>query len=234
MADQIQAVWVETGDTLYALVRNSAGQIWQTTTTTFVNYVTANLANYAISLTEQGTASRYYTANFPAAVEGTYAVVVYKQLGGSPAETDLLTDSGNVEWTGTNIIPLAQIGFPQQVGTKYAVTLLSTDVTGNLASDVQTIKLSSPAAVNLANTYSAFETGTAQGGAAASITLRAGASSTTGYYNLQVIFILSGTGVGQTNTIVSYDGTTKIATVETTWAVQPDNTSQYLVVGRVG
>ena len=50
----------------------------------------------------------------------------------------------------------------------------------------------------------------------------------------QVIFILSGTGAGQTNRITAYDGSTKVATVGTAWVTQPDNTSVYLVLGRVG
>jgi hypothetical protein len=90
------------------------------------------------------------------------------------------------------------------------------------------------AATNMKNVYGALETGTAQAGGASSITLRAGASAVTDYYMDQAVFILSGTGAGQTNRITAYDGTTKVATVGTTWATQPDNTSVYDVVGRIG
>ena len=46
--------------------------------------------------------------------------------------------------------------------------------------------------------------------------------------------IYSGTGAGQTNQITGYNGSTKVATVETAWATQPDSTSLYVVLGRIG
>lgn len=91
-----------------------------------------------------------------------------------------------------------------------------------------------PNSTILAALYAGFETGTAQAGGASSITLRSGASAVNNIYNDQVAFISSGTGSGQSNRILSYDGTTKIATVETAWATQPDSTSVYVVLGRVG
>lgn len=57
-------------------------------------------------------------------------------------------------------------------------------------------------------------TDTAQAGAAGTITLAAGASSTDGYYNGMIISITSGTGNGQTGVIFDYDGTTKVALVQ--------------------
>ncbi len=72
-------------------------------------------------------------------------------------------------------------------------------------------------------------TGTAQAGAAGSITLAAGASSTTDLYKGMPIYITGGTGSGQKNVIKSYNGTSKVATVENTWSVTPDNTSVYSI-----
>ncbi len=72
-------------------------------------------------------------------------------------------------------------------------------------------------------------TGTAQAGAATSITLDAGASATNNLYQNQAIYILSGTGAGQTNKISSYDGTTKIAIVSTTWATNPAVDSVFII-----
>lgn len=91
-----------------------------------------------------------------------------------------------------------------------------------------------PNNTNLANAYSAFESGTAQAGGASTITLRSGASATNDYYKDQVVFVVTGTGAGQTNRITGYVGSTKVATVGTAWATQPDATSTYLVLGRVG
>lgn len=93
---------------------------------------------------------------------------------------------------------------------------------------------STTAGTNLSNAYAAFETGTAQTGGASAITLRSGATASNDYYKDQAIFIMSGTGSGQTNRISSYVGSTKVATVETAWVTQPDNTSVYIVLGRIG
>lgn len=82
--------------------------------------------------------------------------------------------------------------------------------------------------------YGTFENGTAQAGGTNTVTLRSGASSVTDFFKNQAIYIFAGTGAGQTNTITGYNGSTKVATVETAWATQPDSTSQYLIIGRVG
>ncbi len=88
-----------------------------------------------------------------------------------------------------------------------------------------------------------FETGFAQGGSSgssvapgvpSSITLRSGASSVNDFFKDQVIFLLSGTGAGETNRITAYNGLSKVATVETPWVSPPDVTTRYIVLGRVG
>ena len=71
--------------------------------------------------------------------------------------------------------------------------------------------------------------GTAQAGAATTITLDAGASGTDNIYNNNYIQITSGTGNGQIARITGYDGTTKIATIEGSWTTNPDNTSVFRI-----
>ncbi len=67
--------------TVYALIRNLSGDVWQTTTSTFVTWVSANRANYMIGLTEQGT-SGVYAADFPAAAGvGFYGLTAYIGTG---------------------------------------------------------------------------------------------------------------------------------------------------------
>jgi hypothetical protein len=73
--------------------------------------------------------------------------------------------------------------------------------------------------------------GTAQSGTVQTITLASTASSVNGAYNEMTIDIVSGTGSGQRRIISLYNGTTKIATVDTAWDTIPDNTSQYRVNG---
>lgn len=72
--------------------------------------------------------------------------------------------------------------------------------------------------------------GTAQGGAAGSITLDSGASSTDGYYTSQLVVITAGTGAGQVRLITGYTGSTRVASVTPNWTTAPDNTSQFTLL----
>lgn len=74
------------------------------------------------------------------------------------------------------------------------------------------------------------ETGTAQAGNPFDITLQAGASSDFNVFVGSKIYIISGTGAGQTNEIIAYNGATKVATVASAWGTQPDNTSVYRII----
>jgi hypothetical protein len=72
--------------------------------------------------------------------------------------------------------------------------------------------------------------GTAQAGAATTVTLAAGASATDDLFNGQVVKIYGGTGAGQSRVITDYVGSTKVATVDRAWATNPDATSTYAVM----
>lgn len=72
-------------------------------------------------------------------------------------------------------------------------------------------------------------TGTAQAGAASTVTLAAGASASDGFYNGMPIRITSGTGSGSSGTIVAYVGSSKVATVAFPWAVAPAAASGYSI-----
>lgn len=74
-----------------------------------------------------------------------------------------------------------------------------------------------------------INTGTAQAGGASTITLASGASSVNDTYNGCSVTITSGLGSGQTRLIISYVGSTRVATVDTAWSTNPDNTSVYSV-----
>lgn len=79
---------------------------------------------------------------------------------------------------------------------------------------------------------SAFDatTGLATAGSANTMTLEAAQSSAvTDYYINQSIYIPSGTGAGQRRRISAYNGTTKVATVSSNWATNPDATSAYMI-----
>lgn len=72
-------------------------------------------------------------------------------------------------------------------------------------------------------------TGTAQAGGASTITLAAGASASNGQYADLFVRITGGTGSGQIKRILSYVGSTKVATIEGSWSTNPDNTSTYSI-----
>lgn len=74
--------------------------------------------------------------------------------------------------------------------------------------------------------------GTAQAGAASSITLAASDPASSSDYTNLLILITGGTGSGQVRRISAYAGTsTRVATVSEAWATAPDSTSTYTVYG---
>ena len=83
-------------------------------------------------------------------------------------------------------------------------------------------------AIPAPGTSTQIATGTAQAGAATTITLAATSSALDDFYNAATIAITSGTGSGQSKTITDYVGSTKVATVST-WTTNPDSSSVYTI-----
>ncbi len=83
---------------------------------------------------------------------------------------------------------------------------------------------------------SVIHTGTAQGSGTGSnqIQLASTASTTDGAYDPSMIVIVTGTGVGQSRLIYQYDGSTRTATVDRNWKINPDTTSEYRVLAHPG
>lgn len=67
--------------------------------------------------------------------------------------------------------------------------------------------------------------GTAQAGGAGTVTLPSTAVGTDSYYNGDLVVVIAGTGIGQSNVIASYVGSTKVATMGANWVTTPDSTS---------
>lgn len=78
--------------------------------------------------------------------------------------------------------------------------------------------------------------GTAQGAGTGNnqIQLDTGASSTNSAYDPGLVYIETGTGAGQTRLILQYNGSTRTATVDRDWRVNPDNTSEFVILGDAG
>ncbi len=75
-----------------------------------------------------------------------------------------------------------------------------------------------------------IRSGTAQAGSTSTITLDSGASATNNLYAGAVVIITSSTGVSQVRTIVSYVGSTKVATVNRAWVTNPSSSSVFSLV----
>ena len=101
MANEIHVDYAS-GNTLYAVVRNSAGDAWYVAGQIFEVWGTAGRTadDYDISLTDK-SGSRYvgnFDANIPA---GRYSVQVFLQAGANPVDSDTLVVSDEIVWSGT-------------------------------------------------------------------------------------------------------------------------------------
>jgi hypothetical protein len=142
-------------------------------------------------------------------------------------------------------IDWAHINAPTTVQALTNTTISSTQVvasvTGNVGGNVVGSVGSVVAGVNVTqwNSVAVFtsippdavmiRSGTAQGGGASTITLDSGASATNNLYQNQIVTITGGTGAGQSAIVTSYVGSTKVATIVGTWAVNPDATSHFVL-----
>lgn len=105
---------------------------------------------------------------------------------------------------------------------KFAYSISYVNPQGNLDPDLESGN------ITFTSGYTAV-TGTAQAGAATTITLAAGASAADDFYNNLYIVTTGGTGSGQTRLITDYVGSTKVATVDAAWTVTPDATTTYSI-----
>lgn len=98
----------DTGQTIYARIYNTSGQLWNGVT--FETWNGANVGDYDVPLTDRG--SGIYQADFPAAAAGRYYVAYFNQIsgpGGSPATDDYLVSANEQPfvWDGSAEVPLA-------------------------------------------------------------------------------------------------------------------------------
>jgi hypothetical protein len=104
MANEIHANYAS-GNTLYAVVRNGAGDVWYGVGQTFevwgMDGHTAD--DYDLSLTDKG-GNRYvgdFDSNIPT---GRYSIQVFLQAGANPANGDTLVASNDIPWSGTGVV----------------------------------------------------------------------------------------------------------------------------------
>ena len=121
-------------------------------------------------------------------------------------------------------------------GTIDAATFAASAITATvIASDAITAAKIADNAIDRA-TFAAdtglqsIRSNTAQAGASTTITLDASASAVDDYYNHALILTTGGTGSGQYRIISDYVGSTKVATVDSAWATNPDNTTTFVIL----
>ena len=100
MANEIHVDYTS-GNTLYAVVRNSVGEVWYAGGQVFESWGTGSRAadDYDISLTDK-SGNRYvgsFDSNIPT---GRYCIQIFSQAGVNPADSDNLVGGGEIVWSG--------------------------------------------------------------------------------------------------------------------------------------
>ena len=100
MANEIHVDYTS-GNTLYAVVRNSVGEVWYAGGQVFEAWGTGSRAadDYNISLTDK-SGNRYvgsFDSNIPA---GRYSIQIFSQAGVNPADSDNLVGGSEIVWSG--------------------------------------------------------------------------------------------------------------------------------------
>ena len=102
MADEIVFAF-DKGNNLYARVFNSTGKVWNTSgTPAFETWADGNVTDYDITVTDKS--SGQYIGDFPTTAAGRFKVNIYLRIGGSPAITDPVLQTGEILWDGTSEI----------------------------------------------------------------------------------------------------------------------------------
>jgi hypothetical protein len=123
MANEIHADYAS-GNVLYAVIRNHAGQVWHLATQVFESWGASDHTadDYDITLTDK-SGSRY-VGSFDAEVPpGSYSIQVFRQVGASPADVDTLVCSREAIWTGTGELTTAKILANKSVQDKVTGTV---------------------------------------------------------------------------------------------------------------
>jgi hypothetical protein len=123
MANEIQADYAS-GNTLYAVVRNRAGQVWHPPQQAFEAWGTNGhtAADYDIALTDK--AGSRYVGDFDAGIPaGSYSIQVFRQAGAGPVDTDTLVGSREIRWTGTGELTCVKILANKAVQDKVVDTI---------------------------------------------------------------------------------------------------------------
>ena len=117
-------------------------------------------------------------------------------------------------------------------GSGYSITLTATEMTAQKITlyivDQSMTKAWEDKVVQI-STALTEPTAKAQAGGPRTITLASTAPAASNVLRNNLIYIPMGTGFGQSRCITRWNGTTKVATVDQRWDVEPDSTSYYVI-----
>lgn len=102
MANTLSVTYTGT-DSVYAIIRKTSnGTVWNGSS--FVAWADGNIGDYDIPLSSQG--GDLYAANFPSSITVNieYRVIYYEQTGATPSTSDLLLNSEEGYWDGTQLV----------------------------------------------------------------------------------------------------------------------------------
>ena len=104
MANEIHADYAS-GNTLYAAIRNSAGEVWYPAGQVFEAWGTdgRDVDDYDISLTDKNGSK--YVGDFDCNISaGRYSIQIFLQAGANPEDGDSLVTSREIIWSGSCIV----------------------------------------------------------------------------------------------------------------------------------
>jgi hypothetical protein len=104
MANEIQVNYAS-GNTLYAVIRNTVGDVWYVAGQTFETWGTSGRTanDYDISLTDM-SGSRYIGSFDTNILAGRYSIQVFLQAGANPADGDTFITGQEIVWSGTGVV----------------------------------------------------------------------------------------------------------------------------------
>ncbi len=201
---------------------NAATTVTTSFTTTFTGSLTGSVASVT-NLTVRSSTAQTGNANSitldagASATSDLYKGMVIVTTGGTGAGQARVVTNYNGS-TKVATIDRSWITAPSNT-TTFAI----------LATDSPSLNANLQVTANVSQAV--IRSGTAQTGSTANtIKLDTGASATNSIYVSDIVTITGGTGLGQTRTIIAYNGTTKVATVDRNWVVTPDNTSTFNIL----
>ncbi|OHB62583.1 MAG: hypothetical protein A2168_02330 [Planctomycetes bacterium RBG_13_50_24] len=109
MANEIYVNYAS-GNTLYAVVRNGAGNVWYIAGQVFEVWGTGGRSadNYDISLTDKS--GSLYVGSFDTNIQaGRYFIQIFLQAGANPADSDTFIAGEEIIWSGTGAVTAVKL-----------------------------------------------------------------------------------------------------------------------------